>query len=123
MTRPGPVPFVVHLLRRYTRPGDRLLDVGCGPAFYRHVTDAEYTGLDVTDEPYKDELPRDVDLIGSADAIPAQDGSFDLVFTLSAFHVSPSPGAALDEFRRVPRPPGRLLVVDYNRRTQRRLER
>jgi ubiquinone/menaquinone biosynthesis C-methylase UbiE len=38
----------------------------------------------------------------------------------SAFYLMPHHRATLIEFRRVLKPGGRLLLVDYNRRTQRR---
>jgi SAM-dependent methyltransferase len=116
-----PVPFVVTLLRALAGPGDRILDVGCGPALYRHVTDAEYVGLDVTDAPYADGLARDVDIVASAEQIPAGDASFDLAFSLSAFLYVPDHDRALHELRRVLRPGGRLLLFDYNHRMQRSL--
>lgn len=116
-----PVPFVVATLRAHAGAGDRILDVGCGPALYRHVTQAEYVGLDVSDVPYTDALARDVDVVASAEEIPLEADSFDLVFSLSAFFQVPDTNRALSEMRRVLRPGGRLILFDYNRRTQRAL--
>jgi SAM-dependent methyltransferase len=117
----APIPFVVSTLRAHTRAGDRILDVGCGHAHYRHATDAEYVGLDVTDAPYAAGLPRDVDVVASAEQMPLDDASFDLVYSLSAFYQVPDTQRALSEMRRVLRPGGRLVLFDYNRRTQRSL--
>lgn len=116
-----PVPFVTSILRAHAGPGDRILDIGCGPALYRHVTGAEYVGVDITDEPYN-EIPRDVDIVAPGDAIPLDGAAFDLVFSLSAFFQFPDTERALAEMRRLLRPGGRLVLFDYNRRAQRRLQ-
>jgi UDP-N-acetylmuramate-alanine ligase len=110
--------FVRTLLRRYGREQDRVLDVGCGPAPYREWVLGEYIGLDVTDRPYKTGLPRRVDVVGSAAALPLAAGSIDLIFSKSAFYLLPNPEAALEEFLRVLKAGGRMLLFDYNRRTQ-----
>jgi ubiquinone/menaquinone biosynthesis C-methylase UbiE len=127
LTAPEPsattIGFVEHYLNRYAGPGDRILDIGCGPATYRHTTGAEYVGLDVTDEPYSPELARDVDVVASASEMPFAAAEFDLVFTLSTLYQVPDWELALREIRRVLRPGGRVLLFDYNRRAQARLER
>ncbi len=113
--------FVRTFLRRYGREQDRVLDVGCGPAPYRDWVLGRYIGLDVTDQPYKTGLPRRVDVVGSATALPFRAGSIDLIFSKSAFYLVPDPEAALGEFLRVLRAGGRMLLIDYNRRTQARM--
>jgi SAM-dependent methyltransferase len=117
----APVPFVVETLRAYAGRGDRILDVGCGPALYRGVTEADYVGLDITDGPYLDGVNRDVDIVAPVERIPVESGAFDLVFSLSAFYQASDPRAGLSEIHRVLRPGGRLLLFDYNRRAQRAL--
>jgi len=50
---------------------------------------------------------------GDAAALPVPDGSMDAVAFASVLHYFPDPLAALAEARRVLRPGGQLLVVDY----------
>jgi len=116
-----PQQFVWDTLRRLTPRGATVVDVGCGPSLYRGAVDGRYVGVDLTDEPYADDLPRDVDVIAPADNIPLPDAFADLLFTLSAFHQMGDPARLLAEFRRLLRPGGQLLIFDYNRRTRRYL--
>lgn len=113
--------FVQTFLRGYGREQDRVLDVGCGPAPYRKWVLGEYIGLDVTDRPYMADLPRRVDVVGSATALPLAAESVDLIFSKSAFYLIPNPETALREFLRVLKTGGRVLLLDYNRRTQKRM--
>lgn len=50
---------------------------------------------------------------GDATALPLSDASFDVVTCLSSFHYFRRPAMALGEFRRVLRPGGRLLLLDW----------
>jgi ubiquinone/menaquinone biosynthesis C-methylase UbiE len=115
--------FVCMFLRRYVREQDCVLDVGCGPAPYRGWVAGSYIGLDITDEPYGPGMPRLVDVVGSATSLPLMAECMDLMFSKSAFYLVPDPEAALLEFRRVLKTGGRLLLLDYNRRTQKRMMR
>ncbi len=123
MTTIIPEPFVVYWLQNYAKEGDWLLDVGCGPSIYRNASPARYVGLDLLIEPYGSESQHGIDVYAGADAIPFADASFDLVMSKSAFFQFPSPPSILQEFRRVLKPSGRLMLFDYNRRTQKRLEK
>jgi ubiquinone/menaquinone biosynthesis C-methylase UbiE len=113
--------FVRRFLKRYAHAQDRVLDVGCGPAPYREWVAGSYIGLDITDRPYGPDMPRLVDVVGSAASLPLMTQSIDLVFSKSAFYLIPNPDAALLEFWRVLRIGGRVLLLDYNRRTQRNM--
>jgi SAM-dependent methyltransferase len=86
---------------------------------------AIWTGLDVTPESVSRvktrlqlrELPfRDI-LRGSATSIPADDNSFDLVFSHGVLHHVPDIDAAQREIHRVLRPGGRLVAMLYARRS------
>jgi SAM-dependent methyltransferase len=117
------VPFIVSHLRRYAKAGDRVLDVGCGAGLYRNTTAADYVGLDITDDPYRPGVPRDVDVVASACSMPFGDAEFDLVFSVSSFFQIPCWRDALAEMYRVLGRGGRVVLFDYNRRGQRRLAR
>ena len=114
--------FVGYYLGIFCSAHIRILDVGCGPARYRHKVAGDYIGLDLTDAPYAANQLRQVDVVATATELPFQAGSFDLVFSISSFYQFPDPDKALAEFHRVLQPNGRVLLFDYNRRTQRRLQ-
>jgi ubiquinone/menaquinone biosynthesis C-methylase UbiE len=114
--------FVRAFLNRYGQEQDRVLDVGCGPAPYKEWVRGAYVGLDVTDQPYRAGMPRRVDVVGSATALPLADESIDLIFSKSAFFLIPQPDVALHEFLRALKTGGRVLLLDYNRRTQKLLQ-
>lgn len=120
MTKPAP--FVEYALTRFAPAGGLVLDVGCGPAVYRHSCPARYVGLDIEDARRRGE-PDGADVIAASDRLPLADSVFDLAFVKSAFHLMPDPDAVLRDVRRVLRPGGRIIIFDYNRRTQRKLGR
>jgi ubiquinone/menaquinone biosynthesis C-methylase UbiE len=113
--------FVRQYLRASVVPHQSLLDVGCGPAPYRHLVAGRYVGIDKTDAAYG-ATPRQMDAVADGATLPFRPDCFDVVFSKSAFYQIPDPAAALSEFHRVLKPGGRLLLIDYNRRTQRRLQ-
>ncbi|MBL8487352.1 MAG: class I SAM-dependent methyltransferase [Rhodocyclaceae bacterium] len=113
-------PFVVRMARELARPDGRVLEIGCGAKHYRPLLPGEYAGLDLPDSPYLDEKP---DIACSAERIEAPDASFDLVFGVATFLIVPDVGAAFRECRRVLRPGGALLVVDYQKEVCERLRR
>jgi SAM-dependent methyltransferase len=75
------------------RPGDRILDVGCGKGFLLHdftkvVPGVEVYGLDISSyaiDNSKEEV-RDRLQVGHANSLPFETGSFDLVFSLNTLH-------------------------------------
>ena len=115
--------FVVSIIKRYWKPGQRILEIGCGPAFLRDDFGADYLGVDITDKPYTEDLLRDVDIVCSADNLLIDDSSIDIVIIKSAFYMFSDHILALREARRVLKPNGILLIFDYNRRTQRMLQK
>jgi len=84
-----------------------ILDVGCKFMPYREVfagRAARYVGLDLADY-------RGVTVRGDALALPFRSGAFDLVLCTQAFYLMPDFRGALEEFSRVTRAGGRIVLT------------
>jgi protein-L-isoaspartate(D-aspartate) O-methyltransferase len=88
------IPVAEAMARHYRlRPGDRVLDVGCGKGYLLHdltlaVPGLEVVGLDLSDYAIahaKEEIRPHL-VKGDAVALPFPDHSFDLVLSLNTLH-------------------------------------
>ncbi len=110
------------------RPGERVLDVGCGPgsltvALRRSVGPAGSAhGIDASPEMIeaarRNASRAGVEVgfqVGVAEALPFSDGTFDLVVSQLAIHHLPDDlrPAAFGDMRRVLKPGGRCLIIDF----------
>lgn len=118
MKKIKPIDKIEYILNKYVEKNDDILEIGCGCSLYRYSTLGNYKGLDITDDDYNEGNPRKVDIVASATNIPLQDNSIDLVFAVSTFYLIPNYNKALSEFYRILRPGGRLILFDYNKKTQ-----
>lgn len=109
------------------KPGDRILDVGCGKGFLLYdftlvVPGVEVVGFDVSDYAIRNskEEVRDHLRVGNATALPWPDKSFDLVISIQTLHnlhcydLDP----ALRELERVGRKNKYLCVESYRNETE-----
>jgi SAM-dependent methyltransferase len=127
-------PTGAHLGQRLTvsrmllsiEPGDRVLDVACGPGnftrdFARAAGDGLVVGIDAS-APMLDVAVRDsgasnaVYMRGDACSLPFRDDSFDAVCCFAALYLIEEPMQALAEIVRVLAPGGRVaLLTSCNR--------
>jgi len=110
------------LARLRLRPGDRVLDVGCGTgALLGRLAESHpaalLSGVDPVPEMLavaRERVPAEVELReGWAERIPFAEEQFDVVVSCNMFHYVQRPVDALREMRRVLRPGGRLIVTDW----------
>jgi ubiquinone/menaquinone biosynthesis C-methylase UbiE len=117
---PSHVEQVSGWLRPYVPEGGSLLDVGGGTGALavklREALRCEVTVLDPTPEMLRyipDTEPVHA-VVGSAESMPFVPDSFDGVVITDAFHHFRDQAGAVDEFARVVRPGGCVLIVDLD---------
>ncbi len=87
----------------------RVLDVGCGEKPYEPLFAAyasSYIGVDPVENPR-------AELRGSVEALPVEDGSFDVVLCNQVLEHCDDPAQAVRELRRVTAPRGRVLASTH----------
>jgi SAM-dependent methyltransferase len=96
------------------RPGESILDLGCGDGQLTQrlvVTGAGVVGVDASPEMVAFARSRGIEAHeGSAESLPFADRSFDAVFSNAALHWVGDQEAMMTEVRRVLRPGGRFVA-------------
>lgn len=116
-------PDVKEILLREVKNSDVCLELGCGPGQYKLIIPGKYIGLDITAQDYKPDLPRRVDVVADAQALPFKENCFDVLFIVAALYQIPDTESVLRDVHRVLRNGGKFLIFDYNYRTTKRLKR
>ncbi len=103
------------------RPGESVLDVGCGPGNFTRrfavaVEDGLVVGIDASAtmlaQAVRETDRRNVAYVrGDACALPFRDGTFDAICCFAALYLIDEPMSALDEIARVLAPGGRLALL------------
>ncbi len=104
------------------KPGDRILDIGCGKGyllyeFTQAVPGITVTGIDISEyaiEHAKEEVKPTLH-VGNATELPFDENSFDFVVSLGAFHnlLNYELAAAIREMQRVGKGRGYICVESY----------
>jgi SAM-dependent methyltransferase len=98
------------------KPGDRLLDIGCGGGLLLRdalASGATVTGLDHSEDMVRlarERVPQAEVVDGRAEQIPFDDGSFSAIAMSIVFFFLPDPVKALRECRRALARGGRLAI-------------
>jgi protein-L-isoaspartate(D-aspartate) O-methyltransferase len=117
------LPIAEDIVRHYDlKPGDRILDVGCGKAFLlyeftRAVPGVAVAGLDISEYGLahaKDEV-RPFLKLGDCTTLPYESHSFDFVYSINAFHnlTIDRVKAAVQEVERVGKDKKWICVESY----------
>jgi ubiquinone/menaquinone biosynthesis C-methylase UbiE len=108
------------------QPGERLLDVGCGPGFYvtelleRVGSEGWVTGIDTAPAMLAVAAKRRAGHSNvafrqaGATEIPAEDCEFDAVLSVQVLEYVPDVAGSLAEIHRVLRPGGRVVIWDVD---------
>jgi arsenite methyltransferase len=108
------------------RPGDRILDAGCGPGFYVSELldevgpEGSVKGVDGSPQMLAVAAKRcegrpNVDFAeGDLTALPVEDASFDRALSVQVLEYVPDTRDALSELHRALRPGGRVLIWDVD---------
>ena len=123
--------YGILLDRLSPEPAGSLADIGCGTGVMLGRIREEYGdrfrlyGLDLSKESLRQAEQNcggDVVLSqGDVDAMPYEDGMFDLILCMHSFHHYPHPVRALSEVRRVLKPDGLFLLVENDYPTRQRI--
>ncbi|MBM3875790.1 MAG: class I SAM-dependent methyltransferase [Verrucomicrobia bacterium] len=121
------IPFARQLVAHYgLKPGDRVLDIGCGKGFLVHdfmevCPGIDVSGVDISEYAVANGMPevRDRLKVGNAVSLPYPDKSFDLVVAINTLHNLRiyDLEKALREIERVGR--GGKYIVNDSYRTER----
>ncbi|WP_392536245.1 class I SAM-dependent methyltransferase [Nostoc sp. C117] len=107
-------------------PTDTILDVACGTGEFERLLLAEFSsqqivGVDISDKMLTiakqkfSAYPQVSFQIASASNLPFDNDSFDVIVSANAFHYFDDPLTALKEMRRVLKPDGKVIILDWCR--------
>ena len=102
------------------KPGQKVLDVGCGTGWASRHIKKVYPGISVEGMDISKGMlsvakrldPEGVYFQGDVCSIPRQENTYDLVMTVFTLRNFPSLEKALEEMVRVTKPKGRVLILD-----------
>lgn len=111
------LPLYVKVLKKYLTAKDKLLDIGCGHAkFLKPIYDSvsEVWGLDPDAGALKKNKLIRNKVVGTAEKLPFDDNSFDIICSAWVMEHLENPEAVLKEIKRVLKPGGRFVFLTPN---------
>jgi len=106
------------LILEHLRPGQRLLDAGCGRymKFCKDLSStADVFGIDLESTLETDNRTAPFGVRGNLDVLPFASNSFDMVISRSVVEHLEDPGRVFREFCRVLRPGGKVVIITPNK--------
>ncbi|QLE39683.1 class I SAM-dependent methyltransferase [Nostoc sp. C052] len=105
-------------------PTDTVLDIACGTGEFERLLLAEYSsqqivGIDISEEMLAiaklkcSAYPQVSFQMASASRLPFDSNIFDVIVSANSFHYFDEPLAALKEMRRVLKPDGKVVILDW----------
>ncbi len=110
-------------LLKYTRNGDKVLDLGCGNGRLYQLFDGmsiDYIGLDASEELIKkaqEKFPEVNFAVGDMRELPFPDDRYDVIYSIAAFHHLDNAEdrlKALSEIRRILKTGGKVVMTNWN---------
>ena len=122
------LPIAQEMAKHYgIKPGDKILDVGCGKGFLLYeftqaVPGVEVAGIDISEYGIanaKEEIRSSVQ-VGNAISLPYEDNYFDFVVSLGTMHNLPNydARAALQEIERVGKDKKHIMVESFRNESE-----
>lgn len=105
-------------IRKYLRPGQDLLDAGCGRymRFCKELSDtARVVGIDLESTLETDNQSAPFGIRGDLSKLPLASNCFDMVISRSVVEHLEDPPQVFREFCRVLRPGGKLVIITPNK--------
>jgi SAM-dependent methyltransferase len=110
-------PMTERYLRQYTHAGNLAVEAGCGPGQYRYAVNGDYIGFDISANDYKPGMPRNLELVADARAMPFKRNSIDLLFFSNTFHYFKEAAEVAKYVSGILTESGRFLIFDYSKKT------
>ncbi len=117
--------FLLNYLRETSQlaGNENVLDIACGTGELERMIlnvypNLKIVGVDISEKMLdmaQLKLPQLEFVKASASSLPFPDYNFDIVVIVSAFHYFENPVEVLEEIRRILKPKGRLIVMDWCR--------
>lgn len=110
-------------LQHFAEAGMSILDIGCGNGrLYQMFADLSirYTGVDQSEgliEKAREKFPEAEFVVANMIELPFQKASFDIIYSIAAFHHLPTEELrlqALGEMKRVLKPGGKIIMTNWN---------